>query len=100
MDDTVGSRIKTLREARRLSQTDLAKLIGISPQSISAYETDTREPSNDVLKSMARLFKVSTDYLLGLERNQNFVVDGLDEVEVRLISELIDYMNRKNDSRK
>ena len=96
MDDTVGSRIKTLREARRLSQTDLAKLIGISPQSISAYETDTREPSNDVLVRLAQLYRVSTDYLLGVEKKITVSTNGLEPDDVAMLRKIVQYMYEKN----
>lgn len=57
-------RIKQLREEMGISQLDFAKKINLTQQSISLYEKGDREPSLDVLTSMADFFGVSLDYLL------------------------------------
>ena len=57
-------RIKQLREEFGISQLDFAKKINVTQQSISLYEKGEREPSLDVLTSMANFFGVSIDYLM------------------------------------
>jgi transcriptional regulator with XRE-family HTH domain len=57
-------RMKEKREALRLSQTDLAKMIGSTQQQISRYEVD-REPVASVLKKIADVLGCTTDYLVG-----------------------------------
>lgn len=47
----------------------MAKRAGVSKAMISAYETEIRYPSYDVLIKMAAVFGVTADYLLGLEKN-------------------------------
>jgi len=53
INTTVGSRIRSIRRTRRLSQEELAKAIGQSQSSITAYERGVREPNFDALYSMA-----------------------------------------------
>ncbi len=68
-----GLRLKELRKSKGISQKRLASLVGLSETSINNYEKNVRLPTIDTLKSFAVLFRVSTDYLLGLE-NKNEVV--------------------------
>lgn len=60
-----GARIKQLREERRLTQTELADKLKISNSAIAMYETDKREPSDDIKLKMCELFNCSLDYLVG-----------------------------------
>lgn len=59
------SRIAKERKKLKLSQEELAEKINISPKSVSSYERGSRRPSYETLTTMAALFHVSTDYLLG-----------------------------------
>jgi len=58
-------RLRTAREARELSQGELAQRAGLQASAVSHFETGTRKPSFDNLKRLADALKVSTDYLLG-----------------------------------
>ena len=60
----LGQRIALLRRQAGLSQSELAVRLGISPSAVGMYEQGRREPSVDTLVEMARVFDVSTDYLL------------------------------------
>lgn len=60
----LGARIAALRRAAGWSQAELARRLGISPSAVGMYEQERREPSLEILLSMARLFQVTTDYLL------------------------------------
>lgn len=65
--DSIGYKVKTLRERENLSQKGLAKLIHVTPSQISRLERgETTNVGTDLLVDIARYFKVSTDYLLGL----------------------------------
>jgi transcriptional regulator with XRE-family HTH domain len=59
-----GQRLKQLREEKGLKQAEIATKLGISMQSISAYES-VREPSYNVLSKLADEFDVTADYLIG-----------------------------------
>lgn len=60
-------RIRLLRQARNMSQVELAKRLGITKQSVSNWENDNIQPSIEMLVKLAAIFSVSTDYVLGLE---------------------------------
>lgn len=60
-----GDILLELRQDKRLSQEDLARALGVSPSSISAYERHIRLPVIDVLVRIAEYFGVTTDYLTG-----------------------------------
>jgi len=61
-----GEILKKLRKESGMSQEQLGKCIGVSKSTIGMYEQGQRMPQNDsILKSIATLFSVSIDYLLG-----------------------------------
>ena len=56
---------KALRESRKLTQSEIAKRLGISRSTIGMYETGAREPDYETLEAIADFFNVDIDYLLG-----------------------------------
>ena len=62
-----SQRLKDIRIDNSLSQRDLAKELGVSQASIARWENGLQTPNIEYLKAIAILFKVTTDYLLGLE---------------------------------
>ena len=75
-------RIKDLRIANNYSQVDLARLLGVTKQSISNWENNNIMPSVEMLVKIAELFSVSTDYILGLDDKKYIMVEGLTEEEI------------------
>ena len=62
MNSNFGGRIGYFREKHNMTQAELAKRIGGSKAMVSAYETDIRKPSYDVLMRIALFFNVSMDF--------------------------------------
>ena len=62
-----AERLKDLREENGFSQRTLAKELGVSQAAIARWESNLQTPNIDVAIMVAQYFKVSTDYLLGLE---------------------------------
>jgi transcriptional regulator with XRE-family HTH domain len=91
----VGSRIKQLRTAKELSQTELGKRLGLSKGVISAYEMGSRNPSYGVLIKIAAFFAVTTDFLLGVEANHGIAFSGLSESNAKLVMSLIYALQEK-----
>ncbi|GKH30791.1 helix-turn-helix domain-containing protein [Muricomes sp. OA1] len=91
-----GNTLKTLRLQNNFTQAQLAQRLGVTKSVISAYETGLRMPSYDVLISISQIFKVTTDYLLGLEKKQGLDLSGLTEDEVQALTELIKAMKRRS----
>lgn len=60
----MGARIAALRRQAGMSQAELARQLQCSPSAVGMYEQGRREPPSDLLVRMARLFGVTTDYLL------------------------------------
>lgn len=90
-----GNTLKTLRIKHNLTQKQLADKLGLTKSVISAYETGLRMPSYDVLISLARIFKTSTDYLLGINYHQAADLSGLSEDEIAIITDLIKILKNK-----
>ena len=67
----LGERLQKLRKERRLSQKELAKVLGISAGIISNYESSERTPSLENLIALATFYRYSTDYLLGLDKTED-----------------------------
>lgn len=93
-----GSRLKTLRLREHLTQAQLAQRLGLTKSVISAYETGLRLPSYDVLIHIAQIFKVSTDYLLGVEHKQEIDLSGLTQIEIDALFQLIKAMKQSTNT--
>ncbi len=90
--ETLGQRLKILRIHNNLTQNQLARKLSVSKSVISAYENSQRMPSYDILIHLARLFKVSTDYLLGIENARIVDLSGLSEVQTSALTTIIHSM--------
>ncbi|WMJ86345.1 helix-turn-helix domain-containing protein [Anaerocolumna sp. MB42-C2] len=62
-------RLKHLRQKYKLTQGELAAVIGLKSTAISNYESKRNEPSIDKLISLSDYFNVSCDYMLGITDN-------------------------------
>jgi len=62
---SLGKRLKEARAKKGLTQEEAAKFLDITFQALSNYERDIRDPDTNLLKKMADLYEVTTDYLLG-----------------------------------
>lgn len=62
---TFASRLRDLRKGNKLSQEDLAKVIGLSKSAISMYERGVREPDYEILTALCDYFNVDENYMLG-----------------------------------
>ena len=60
-------RIRDLRNDKDLTQKDIAEMLGMSQTGYSKYETGENDIPTHVLIKLAKFYKVSVDYLLGLE---------------------------------
>ena len=89
-----GNVLKTQRLKKEMTQAQLAQKLGVTKSVISAYETGLRLPSYDILIHIAKLFNVSTDFLLGVENKQNIDFSGLSQEEIDALMNLIRAMKR------
>ena len=90
-----NDRIKELRQARHMTQAELAKALGLTKQCVSNWENDNVAPSVEMLVKIADYFCVSTDYLLGRDESLNLNVSELTTDKIVNIQQLInDLKNR------
>lgn len=88
----LGERLQKLRKERGLSQKEVANILEISPAVISNYESSGRTPSVEVLLSLAKLYRCSTDYLLGFEKYtpvNTLDVSALTTEQIRLLQSFL-----------
>ena len=87
---------KELRLSKNLTQAQLAGRLWVKKSIISAYETDARPVSLDMLMKYAKEFHVSTDYLLGMGTDKAIRVDGLTDSQIALLQSLINEFHAAN----
>jgi transcriptional regulator with XRE-family HTH domain len=80
----LAKRLVELRNEKKLSQTELAKKLGIARTTLSGYELETREPDLKTIQKIASLFDVSVDYLIGITDEKKPVeTKGKTETEIQ-----------------
>ena len=67
----IGKVIKELRQKRGITQEEFSEALRVSVQTVSRWENGVNAPDLSMLPQLAIYFRVTTDYLLGLERNDN-----------------------------
>lgn len=91
----LAKRLKEKRQALNLSRKVVSEIIGISASTLADYENEHIEPSLKVLMKLATLYKCSTDYLLGIEKDtptQTIDVSALTPDQIQALKSLIDTM--------
>lgn len=69
-----STNLKELRENKGLTQREIAKLLDISQVTYCNWENNKTEPDLDNLIRLCKFFKVSTDYLLGIESEDGRII--------------------------
>jgi len=92
----VADRIKALREDAELTQSDLAKQLGITRSSVNAWEMGISVPSTQYIVELSQIFKVSTDYLLCVDHSATISVAGLSQQDIQLIHSIINHLRKKD----
>jgi transcriptional regulator with XRE-family HTH domain len=72
---TFGKKLRECREAKGLSQKELAKLLSTSYSVIGKYERDEMQPSIEAAKKIAKLVGTTVGYLLGETDEENILKD-------------------------
>lgn len=90
----IGEQIRTTREKNGLTQSMLAKRLGISRSAVNAWELGVSVPSAQYLVELSKLFKVSTDFLLGLTNREMVDISGLSEAEKKMVYSFLDYFDK------
>lgn len=88
-------RLKELRTSKNMTQAQVAQIVGVTRAVISAYETDIRQPSYDVLVRLALLYGVTTDYLLCIEGKRYIDISDLSDREAAAVYEMVSLFTQK-----
>lgn len=75
MDETLGQKIKRLREDKGLSQSALARLLGVAPQAVQKWE-GTGVPRMQRLEAIAAVLGVTAAYLMEDAAASGPAIDG------------------------
>lgn len=86
----LSERIKLLRESNGLTQSELAKQLGLTRSSINAWEMGLSIPSTQYIVELSKLFNVSSDFILGIESKAVISVEGLSNKQVVAIKQIVD----------
>ncbi len=76
MKDKTAIRLRIERARALITMTDLAKQIGVTPQTVSYWEQGRSLPRGEQLIKLHDIFGCSTDYLLGLSSERNHKQKG------------------------
>lgn len=90
----IAERIREVREANAMTQSELARKLGISRSAVNAWEMGISVPSAQYLIELSKLFRVSADYLLELGSDERIDISFLDENEKKIIYNIIGYFDR------
>lgn len=100
---TTGTKIRYFREKKRLSQDELAHLVGVSQVTIGNWEQG-KSIKHEFIRKLASALEVSTDFLLEEVQNTNVqantnkeTIDNNFEITIKATNHLFDDLNKKMD---
>jgi bacteriophage CI repressor helix-turn-helix domain len=80
----LGKRINELRKSSGMTQEEFGKKLGVIKQTVSSWENDLSEPNHAATIAIAKLFGVTTDYLLGAEGDAMGTEEKINEIAQRV----------------
>ena len=96
----LADKIKSMREQLGITQAELARKLGLTRSSINGWEMGLSVPSTQYIVELAKLFHISTDYLLGMEQGAVLNIDNLTEKEVSVLIDLVACFNANREIHK
>lgn len=89
MKHNIADKIRYLRDKAGLTQTDLAKRLGISRSAVNAWEMSLSSPSIANIIEMTQIFHVNAEYLLSLSERMYVDISDLENDEREIVLKLI-----------
>lgn len=86
----LNEKLREIRLAKKISQVELANLLGVTKQSVSNWENDNIQPSIEMLAKISTVLNVSSDFLLSLDNKRFIDVTGLSEETIQHLQLIID----------
>lgn len=90
---TLGQKLKEIRVSKDLTQIELAAALHLTRNQISTYENDQVPPSIEVIISYCNYFKVSSDYLLNINNQEQ-------DLEAQTIAQILSSSKRLNEEQR
>lgn len=90
-----GNRLKQLRLEAGMTQQQLAQKLGVTKSVVSYYEQQERSPSPEILIQLSRIFRTSTDFLLGIDNKRTIDVSELSDDDIAVLTGMIEALKRK-----
>ena len=87
--------IKKLRERAGLSQSTLAKKVGVTRSAVNAWDMGLSIPTTQSVAELAQLFHVSADYMLGIDNTESVYIGCLSDEEKHILYSLLNYFHNK-----
>lgn len=89
-------RLKELREAYKLNQTELGEILGVTNQTVSNWENGNIAPSIEMVEKIANYFKVSVDYLLFRTDSLTIKVNNLTLEQIAHVQSIVNDIEELN----
>jgi methanogenic corrinoid protein MtbC1 len=77
-----GTRLKSIRKLKRMTQKELAEMLNVTQSTIANYESNLRFPGESNLKEISDFLHISTDYLLGISE-ATVTIKNTDPVDLK-----------------
>ena len=93
----IADRIRYLRDKAGMTQTDLAKKMGISRSAVNSWEMSLSSPSLANIIEMSQIFHVDVDYILSVSDKLTVDITELDSEERALIIKMVECLSQKHE---
>lgn len=90
----IGDQIRSLREKAGISQSELARKLGVTRSSVNAWESGLSAPTAVYLIELSKLFHVSVDFILGLDNRHQLELSNFTEEEIQILYKMIQYFDK------
>ena len=91
----LNERLKELRKENNISQNALAKQMNLTRATVNAWEMGISYPNAQSLILLSQYFKVTVDYLLGIDNSETIDITSLTTEEKNIVCNLVKYFNNK-----
>lgn len=91
----LGNDIKQLRIQNGYTQEQVATKLGVKARTVGTWERDLKLPSAEMLVKLARLYHVSLNYLVGLDKEMCIDITNLTDNQKQILNDIVLEFNNK-----
>lgn len=95
MSKNFGERLLELMQKEGITQKELAALIDTTEATLSRYVSGDREPKAETIANIATALHTTSDYLLGIEKDETFDLAGVERILERNASSMSNEEKRR-----